>query len=116
SSSWDAALSCLASMTDRNSVSFNTTANAFAKLGRLDLVMRIIDDMSTSQVPPDLITYTVALTACGNAQPVLWAEALELFQMMRSQQLQLDGNARHALRRVGVTEPLLEKVPDRLRS
>eukprot|EP00439_Symbiodinium_sp_Y106_P040313 s587_g4.t3 len=108
------ALVWLQSMKERNEVSFNTAANACAKLGRLNLVLQIMEEMKNAQVTPDLITYTVALTACGNAQPVLWEEALELLQTMQQRNLELDRNALHALRRAGMRLLMVLLTPSQL--
>ncbi|CAE7467952.1 unnamed protein product [Symbiodinium natans] len=105
SSDLEGALSYLHSMEVRNDVSFNTAADACAKLGRLDLVVQVMDHMRSTQVLPDLITYTVALTACGNAWPVMWQEALGIFRTMQCQKLEL-AVVEHLAELLGLEEEL----------
>jgi len=100
-------------------VGYNVVVSAAAKLGRVDIGLRILRNMTDplqSKPQPDAITYGTLLSACESAGD--WERLLSLSEEMTTEGLQLDGiswtSVLHACEQLGLADRAISSL-DRMK-
>ena len=116
---WEAALQILKKMGDlslqASIISYNTTANACAKLGHWQTALHLTVLMSKRSLSPDQFSYNAVITGC--ARSAQWQSALSILTTMQTVRLEGDvfswSSALNSCRRGGtwqLTVSLMEEM------
>jgi pentatricopeptide repeat protein len=64
----------------RNTIVYNSVIAALAEAKQLTIVLQLLKQMTSENIPKDVITYTAAINSCEKAQD--WKTAIDLYQEM----------------------------------